>query len=122
MKLTLQKVEFFFGVGGVGGGGRAEGAESVSAFMHRRGCGFSSRSDADYLEARDWKEVQRQWSLYFPPDTKKNGKNRRGFLAEAVACERTRAAAAAFHTSATPNENQIKGPRLGAPLERRADS
>lgn len=70
MKLTLQKAEFFFGVGGVGGGGRAGGAESVSAFMHRRGCGFSSRSDADYLEARDWKEVQRQRSLYFPPDTK----------------------------------------------------
>lgn len=65
---------------GVGGGGRAGGAESVSAFTHRRGCGFSSRSDDDYLEARDWKEVQRQWSLYFPPDTKKNSKNRRGFF------------------------------------------
>lgn len=75
MKLTLQNC-FLVLVVLVG----VAGAESVSAFTHRRGCGFSSRSDADYLEARDWKEVQRQWSLYFPPDTKKNGKNRRGFL------------------------------------------
>lgn len=81
LKIPLQRVFFSLGVGGgdVGGVGRAGGAQSVSAFMHCRGCGFSSRSDADYLEARAWKEVQRQWSLYFPPDTKKNGSNCRGF-------------------------------------------
>lgn len=95
----------------------------MSAFMHHRGCGLSSRSDGGYLEARDWKEVQRKWILYLPPPDMKKGLEAPGFfLAGAVACERTRAAMAAFHTSATPNKNQIKGPRLGVPLQRRADS
>lgn len=55
----------------------------------------------------------RHCRLYLPPDMKKDDESHRDF--GAVACERCLAAAAEFHTSATPNENQIKGPRLGAP-------
>lgn len=52
----------------------------MSAFMHRHGCGLSSRSDGDYLEARDWKEVHRKWILYLPPSDTKKGLEAPGFF------------------------------------------